>query len=258
MPRTPASRAARRLPRPRPPPTGFAWRERFALEYALLHLARALPHAHAGAPRTGDIVRNVEVVQSPTVTVTPHATHRTTSAVVEVRLQPSPRHLLTVGAEGWQPVLDEAAASAGSPRRTASSASARCRIASRTRARACSAQDDWSPAARPRCAVTLGAHRLEPHAQRPHAEPGMGATVGGVPQAPVPGQVGAVERRRRARRVVGSSADCIACDATPGARVLVASAVPHAVAGGALPVPRSRQQPASWNPALALRTRTPR
>lgn len=48
----------------------------------------------------------MEVVQSPTVTVTPHATHKTTSAQIEAPAEPSPRHLLTVGAEGWQRVLD--------------------------------------------------------------------------------------------------------------------------------------------------------
>ncbi|MBK7368121.1 MAG: TonB-dependent receptor [Candidatus Eisenbacteria bacterium] len=199
----------------------LARRERFALEYALPHLARALPMLTLRASHQ-DIVRNVEVVQSPTVTVTPHATHKTTSAQVEARLQPSPRHLLTVGAEAWQRVLDS---------RRERRLAAQNRIvgerpvphASHTSA-GVFAQDDWSPVT-DRVRVTLGARTDWSRTRNDRTLNPEWVTIGGVPQAPVPGQA----VLWNAGVVHDASWDASAglhVQATPrvGARVLVASA----------------------------------
>lgn len=79
-----------------------ARRERVALELtrplATARLVARLAHQR--------IAREVEIVQSPTVLVTPHATHDATSAQVEARLLPGARHVTTVGAEGWRRDLD--------------------------------------------------------------------------------------------------------------------------------------------------------
>ncbi|MBI5170692.1 MAG: TonB-dependent receptor [Candidatus Eisenbacteria bacterium] len=163
----------------------LARRERFALEYLLPHLSRALPMLTLRAAHQ-DVVRNVEIVQSPTVTVTPHATHRTTNAQVEARLQPSPRHLLTVGAEAWQRVLDS---------RRERRLSAQDRVigerpvphASHTSAGAF-AQDDWSPLP-DRVRVTLGARADWSRTRNDRTLNPEWVTVAGVPQVPVPGQV---------------------------------------------------------------------
>lgn len=199
----------------------LARRERFALEYALPHLARALPMLTLRASHQ-DIVRNVEVVQSPTVTVTPHATHKTTSAQIEARLQPSPRHLLTVGAEAWQRVLDS---------RRERRLAAQNRIvgerpvphASHTSA-GVFAQDDWSPVT-DRVRVTLGARTDWSRTRNDRTLNPEWVTIGGVPQAPVPGQA----VLWNAGVVHDASWDASAglhVQATPrvGARVLVASA----------------------------------
>lgn len=199
----------------------LARRERFALEYAMPHLARALPMLTLRASHQ-DIVRNVEVVQSPTVTVTPHATHKTTSAQIEARLQPTPRHLLTIGAEGWQRVLDS---------RRERRLAAQNRIvgerpvphASHTSA-GVFAQDDWSPVT-DRVRVTLGARTDWSRTRNDRTLNPEYVIVGGVPQVPVPGQV----VLWNAGVMHDASWDASAglhVQATPhvGARVLVASA----------------------------------
>ncbi len=52
------------------------------------------------------IDRNVEIIQSPLVTVTPHAVHSTSSIQVESQMYPISDHLLVLGAEAWERDLD--------------------------------------------------------------------------------------------------------------------------------------------------------
>ncbi len=53
-----------------------------------------------------DIDRDVEIIQTPTLTLTPHATHATTSGQVESKISLSANQVLTVGADVWQRDLD--------------------------------------------------------------------------------------------------------------------------------------------------------
>ena len=53
-----------------------------------------------------EIDRNVEIIQSPSVTVTPHAVHTTVSVQMESKIVPMTDHLLVVGAEVWERELD--------------------------------------------------------------------------------------------------------------------------------------------------------
>lgn len=83
----------------------LARRERLALEYTLPNLGARVPLLTARVARQ-DIDREVEIRQSPTVRVTPHATHETLSGQLEARLLPARGHLLLAGVEAWQRDLD--------------------------------------------------------------------------------------------------------------------------------------------------------
>ena len=53
-----------------------------------------------------EIDRDVEILQTPTLTLTPHAIHSTSSFQAEARLSPLKDDLLTCGLEAWQRDLD--------------------------------------------------------------------------------------------------------------------------------------------------------
>ena len=82
-----------------------ARRERVGLEYVIPNVSPRVPLVTARASYQ-TIVRNVEILQSPSVTVTPHAVHATASGQLEARLLPARRHVLVAGAEVWQRSLD--------------------------------------------------------------------------------------------------------------------------------------------------------
>ncbi|MFN8586918.1 MAG: TonB-dependent receptor [Candidatus Eisenbacteria bacterium] len=198
-----------------------ATRERFALEYAVPNVARVLPLVTLRAAHQ-EIAREVEILQSPTVTVTPHATHRTVSAQLEGKLAPAPDHVLTVGVEAWRRALDS---------RRERRLKAQNRVIGERPVPAAThlstgvyAQDDWEPV-HDRVRVTLGTRA---DVSRTHADRTLQpeyVLVGGVPQVPVPGQFVMWE----ASSVHDASWDGTAglhvqCTPALGARVLVASA----------------------------------
>ena len=83
----------------------LARRELFALEYSIPNLAPSVASVTMRASWQ-EIARNVELVQSPIVTVTPHATHITHSAQLEARLLPLDYNVLAIGVDGWERELD--------------------------------------------------------------------------------------------------------------------------------------------------------
>jgi hemoglobin/transferrin/lactoferrin receptor protein len=83
----------------------LARRELFGLEYDIPNISSKLPLITFRMSRQ-EIDRNVEIIQSPAVTVTPHAVHTTVSAQMESKIVPMTDHLLVVGAEVWERELD--------------------------------------------------------------------------------------------------------------------------------------------------------
>ena len=83
----------------------LARRERTALEYIVPNISSGVPLLTVRLSRQV-ITRNVEIVQSPTLTLIPHATNSTTSAQVESQILPHVNDCLTVGAEIWRRELD--------------------------------------------------------------------------------------------------------------------------------------------------------
>jgi hemoglobin/transferrin/lactoferrin receptor protein len=83
----------------------LARRELAAVEYRAPNLAVSIPLLTVRVSRQ-QIARNVEIVQSPTLTLTPHAVHTTTSAQAEVRLLPSADLLVVTGGELWERSLE--------------------------------------------------------------------------------------------------------------------------------------------------------
>jgi hemoglobin/transferrin/lactoferrin receptor protein len=82
-----------------------ARRELVALEYVVPNPGSRVPLITARASRQ-QIVRRVNVVQSPVITLTPHAVHTTTSGQLEARIVPGHDHLLIAGAELWHRAVD--------------------------------------------------------------------------------------------------------------------------------------------------------
>lgn len=162
----------------------LAQRELFSLEYVMPNMFRALPLLTARVSRQ-DIARNVEIVQSPTVTVTPHAVNETSSFSIESRLLPATDHLLTVGAEAWQRQLD-------SRRERVLKATSRV-VGERPAPRSAYAsaglyvQDDWK-AVTDRVRVVLGARRDWSRTRNDRTLSPEYEIVNGVPQVPTPGQ----------------------------------------------------------------------
>ena len=83
----------------------LAKRELFGLEYVIPNLRPDLPLITIRLSHQ-DIDRNVEIIQTPTLTLTPHATHTTTSGQIESKITLSANQVLTVGTDVWQRDLD--------------------------------------------------------------------------------------------------------------------------------------------------------
>ncbi|MBK7257814.1 MAG: TonB-dependent receptor [Ignavibacteriae bacterium] len=83
----------------------LARRELLAVEYRAANVSSFLPLLTFRAAHQ-QIARNVEIIQSPALTLTPHAVHTTKSAQTEVRLLPAAHLLVTAGAEVWQRALE--------------------------------------------------------------------------------------------------------------------------------------------------------
>ena len=83
----------------------LARRELTGLEYRIPNISPAFPLLTVRASHQ-QIVRNVEIIQSPSLTLTPHAIHTTNSAQGEVRLLPATDMLVTTGVDVWQRGLE--------------------------------------------------------------------------------------------------------------------------------------------------------
>ncbi len=83
----------------------LAKRELFGLEYVIPNLRPDLPLITIRLSHQ-DIDRNVEIIQSPVLTITPHATNGTTSGQIESRITLTASQVLTVGTDIWQRNLD--------------------------------------------------------------------------------------------------------------------------------------------------------
>jgi outer membrane receptor protein involved in Fe transport len=83
----------------------LARRELYGLEYRIPNVAGWLPLFTIRAARQ-QISRNVEVIQNPTTTVTPHAVHTTTSVQMEAGCALLPDVLTSAGGEIWSRLLD--------------------------------------------------------------------------------------------------------------------------------------------------------
>ena len=83
----------------------LARRELLGLEYDFPNPSPRIPLLVFRFSRQ-EIDRNVEIIQNPALTLTPHATHATMNAGVEARFAPDEKELLTVGVEAWQRDLE--------------------------------------------------------------------------------------------------------------------------------------------------------
>ena len=83
----------------------LARRELFSLEYVIPNVVPNVPLLTFKVSRQ-EIARNVEVIQNPVLTLTPHAVHTTTSLQSEAKFCLSPVVLFTAGAEAWRRELD--------------------------------------------------------------------------------------------------------------------------------------------------------
>ncbi len=83
----------------------LARRDMLSLEYVLPNISALMPLLTVRGSRQS-IRRNVEIIQSPDVTVTPHAIHDAASIQVEAKLAPMRKTVLTLGAEAWRRDLD--------------------------------------------------------------------------------------------------------------------------------------------------------
>jgi hemoglobin/transferrin/lactoferrin receptor protein len=80
-------------------------RELTGIEYSIPNMITSIPLTTLRAYRQ-EIVRNVEIVQNPTLTLRPRATHTTYGGQIESMTLPRANHVLTVGVEFWQRSLD--------------------------------------------------------------------------------------------------------------------------------------------------------
>ncbi len=83
----------------------LAKRELFGLEYVIPNLSPDFPLVTIRLSHQ-DIDRNVEIIQTPALTLTPHATNGTTSGQIESKISLSASQVLTVGTDVWQRDLD--------------------------------------------------------------------------------------------------------------------------------------------------------
>jgi len=83
----------------------LARRELLGIEYRIPNYSSRLPLMTFRLSRQ-EIDRNVEILQTPSLTVTPHAVHTTINAQMEFKIIPAVDHLLVLGAEAWERSLD--------------------------------------------------------------------------------------------------------------------------------------------------------
>ncbi|HUI30514.1 MAG TPA: TonB-dependent receptor [Candidatus Acidoferrales bacterium] len=83
----------------------LARRELYKLEYSIPDISDAFPVLILRASRQ-IIERHVQVIQTPTLTLTPHAIHGTDMFQIEGSIVPATGHFLTAGVEVWQRTLD--------------------------------------------------------------------------------------------------------------------------------------------------------
>ncbi len=83
----------------------LAQREFFGLDYSVPNISPTLSFITVRISQQ-NISRNVEIVQTPTLTLTPHAIHSTSSAQVESKITASENNFLVLGAEVWQRTLE--------------------------------------------------------------------------------------------------------------------------------------------------------
>ncbi len=83
----------------------LARRELIGIEYEIPNISQILPLLVLRMSRQ-EIDRNVEVIQNPALTLTPHATHTTENVQTESRLSPIRDDVLTFGIEAWQRDLE--------------------------------------------------------------------------------------------------------------------------------------------------------
>jgi len=80
-------------------------REFFGLDYTIPNISQAFSFLTVRISQQ-NISRNVEIVQTPTLTLTPHAIHSTTSAQLESKITATENNFLIIGAEVWQRRLE--------------------------------------------------------------------------------------------------------------------------------------------------------
>lgn len=83
----------------------LARRELFGVDYTVPNISETIPLLTVHGSRQ-DIDRNVELIQSPTIIITPEATHITTDVDVESKIIPFHDDLLTIGADVWQRAIN--------------------------------------------------------------------------------------------------------------------------------------------------------
>ncbi len=76
-------------------------RELFGLEYTLPDISASVLSLTARLSYQ-NIYRNVEIIQTPSLTLTPHAVHATITAQIESNINTGVNNFLAVGAEVWQ------------------------------------------------------------------------------------------------------------------------------------------------------------
>ena len=83
----------------------LARRELYKVEYSIPDISESVPMLVFRASRQ-IILRDVQVIQNPILTLTPHAEHGTDMFQGESSIVPAMGHFLTVGVEAWQRSLD--------------------------------------------------------------------------------------------------------------------------------------------------------
>jgi hemoglobin/transferrin/lactoferrin receptor protein len=79
-------------------------RELFSFEYLIQNIYHSVPSLALRISQQ-NITRNVEIFQSPAITLTPHAIHSTTSGQIESKISSSGNNLIVIGADLWQRTL---------------------------------------------------------------------------------------------------------------------------------------------------------
>lgn len=79
----------------------LAKREIFGMEYQIPNISQSVSSISLRISQQ-NIVRNVEIIQTPTLTLTPHAIHATTSGQIESRMSIFENNFFVLGADIWQ------------------------------------------------------------------------------------------------------------------------------------------------------------